>query len=34
MEALTNKEFKDFIKSNDKFYKDITEISMSDFGES
>lgn len=34
MEALTNKEFKDFIKSHDKFYKDITEISMSDFGES
>ena len=34
MEALTNKEFKDFIKSYDKFYKDITEISMSDFGES
>lgn len=34
MDALTNKEFKDFIKSHDKFYKDITEISMSDFGES
>lgn len=34
MEALTNKEFKNFIKSHEKFYKDITEISMSDFGES
>lgn len=34
MEDLTNKEFKDFIKSHEKFYKDITEISMSDFGES
>ena len=34
MENLTNKEFKDFIKSHEKFYKDITEISMSDFGES
>ena len=34
MEALTNKEFKNFIKSHEKFYKDITKISMSDFGES
>lgn len=34
MEALTNKEFKEFIKSYEEFYKDITEISMSDFGES
>ena len=33
MESLTNKEFKNFIKSYEKFYKDITEISMSDFGE-
>ena len=34
MDPLTNKEFKEFIKSYEKFYKDITEISMSDFGES
>ena len=34
MDPLTNKEFKEFIKSHDKFYKNITEISMSDFGES
>lgn len=34
MDPLTNKEFKEFIKSYEKFYKDITKISMSDFGES
>ncbi|MBE6507907.1 MAG: hypothetical protein E7Z77_00685 [Methanobrevibacter sp.] len=34
METLTNKEFITFIKSHEKFYEDITEISMSDFGES
>lgn len=33
MEALTNREFKNFIKSHKKFYKDITEISKSDFGQ-
>ena len=32
MEALTNKEFISFIKSHEKFYENITEISMSDFG--
>lgn len=34
MEELTNKEFIRFIKSHEKFYEDITEISMSGFGES
>ena len=34
METLTNKEFINFIESHKKFYEDITEISMSDFGES
>ena len=33
MEPLTNKEFKIFIKSHEEFYKEITEISKSDFGE-
>ncbi|WP_298523419.1 hypothetical protein [uncultured Methanobrevibacter sp.] len=33
MEVLTNKEFKNFIKSHGKFYKNITEISKSDFDE-
>lgn len=33
MEELSNKEFIKFIKSHEKFYKDITEISMSDFDE-
>lgn len=33
MDELNNKEFKNFIKSHEKFYKDITEISTSDFGE-
>lgn len=33
MDVLTNNEFKKFIQSHEKFYKDITEISMSDFGE-
>ena len=33
MEELTNKEFISFIKSHKKFYKNITEISMSDFNE-
>ena len=32
MEDLTNKEFINFIKSYERFYEDITEISMSDFG--
>ena len=32
MEALTNREFINFIKSNDRFYEDITEISKSNFG--
>ena len=32
MESLSNKEFINFIKSHEKFYEDITEISMSDFG--
>ena len=32
MEVLTNKEFINFIKSHERFYEDITEISMSDFG--
>ena len=31
MEVLSNKEFINFIKSHEKFYEDITEISMSDF---
>lgn len=33
MEDLTNEEFIEFIKSHEKFYKDITEISMNDFDE-
>ena len=34
METLTNREFINFIKSHERFYENITEISMSDFGES
>ncbi len=34
MEPLTNREFKNFIKSHEEFYKDITEISKNKFGKS
>lgn len=34
LKVLTNKEFINFIKSHETFYKDITEISKSGFGES
>lgn len=33
MDDLTNKEFIKFIKSHEKFHKDITEISMNDYDE-
>lgn len=32
MEPLTNREFKDFIRSHEKFYEEITEISKNDSG--
>lgn len=32
MEILSNKEFKDFIKSHEKFYEEITEISKNNSG--
>lgn len=34
MEPLTNKEFKNFIRSHEKFYEDITEISKNSSGKS
>lgn len=34
MDSLTNKEFKNFIRSHEKFYKDITEISKNKSGKS
>ena len=34
MEVLTNREFITFIRSHERFYEDITEISKSDFGKS
>ena len=33
MDDLTNKEFIEFIKSHEKFFKSITEISMNDYDE-
>ncbi|WP_405275820.1 hypothetical protein [Methanobrevibacter sp.] len=33
MDNLTNKEFIEFIKSHEKFFKSITEISMNDYDE-
>ena len=34
MDALTNREFKNFIRSHEKFYEEITEISKNNLGKS